>query len=290
MPGAMPANHVLTAYFDTNIYDEIYKGKIEPKVLVELGIAVGRGRLRVFLSETVLEELAAVVGTDPSGADGRVRLATTLTCWREVGLVSNHAELLVGSLHALEHATVPPGTFKSGAVVRKLASVLASPDPAAVQRFLAGLKTQKAEFMNANREAAGELRKEFAPLLSASPPSFDDFWRWLTPQKLSVVLGRLGEHVTIAAAAHFPPLLAAAGVAASLMYAQTVEGRAAKRGDSRDLHHAVIASAAQVFVTRDAEFARRLVRVPGLSFRVASLTELVARFNSPPAATPLVGA
>jgi hypothetical protein len=290
MPGAMPANHVLTAYFDTNIYDEIYKGKIEPKVLFELGIAVGRGRLRVLLSETVVEELAAVVGTDPSGADGRVRLATTLTCWREVGLVRTHAELLLGGLDALEHATAPPGTFKSGAIVRKLAGVLASPDPAAAQRFLAGLKRQKAEFMYTNREAAGELRKKFEPLVGASPPSFDDFWRWLRPQKLSVVLGRVGEHVTIAAAAHFPPLLAAAGVAASLMFAQTVERRAAKRGDSRDLHHAVIASAAQVFVTHDAEFARRLVRVPGLSFRVASLTELVAILSPPPDATPLAGA
>ncbi len=286
----MSEDPVVTAYFDTNIYDEIFKGKVEPKVLVQLGIAVGSGRLRVLLSEAVLEELAAVVGIDPAGAAGRVRLAATVTCWRNVGLVRDHTELLAGSLHAIEHATEPPCNFKSGDIVGQLADTLTSPEPGAVQRFLTGMRTHKAEFMNTNREAAGELRKEFAPLLSASPPSFDDFWRWLAPQNLSVVMGRLGEHVTTAAAAHFPPLLAAAGVAASLMYAQTVEGRAAKPGDSRDLHHAVIASAAQVFVTRDAEFARRLVRVPGLSFRVASLTELVASFNPPPAATPLVGA
>jgi hypothetical protein len=56
------------------------------------------------------------------------------------------------------------------------------------------------------------------------------------------------------------PVRLAAGAAASLAYAQTYEGRGAKRGDGGDLLHAVLASAADRFVTDDENFAALLAR------------------------------
>jgi hypothetical protein len=54
-----------------------------------------------------------------------------------------------------------------------------------------------------------------------------------------------------------------------------VERRAQKAGDSRDMRHAVVATVGEVFVTHDAEFARRLAPVPRLPYRIMSLPALV---------------
>jgi len=67
-------------------------------------------------------------------------------------------------------------------------------------------------------------------------------------------------------------------VAASLIYAQTFEGRTPKIGDSRDLMHAIASSEARIFVTDDAPFRRILSRVPMDDFEVIDLPSFVASY------------
>jgi hypothetical protein len=269
------ATPTLTAYFDTNVYDEIYKGKVAPNVLVALGKAIGRGQIRVLLSETVLEELAAMVGSDPEGAAGQASLAATIGSWHDPGLIKDHWELLTESIAAIERGIEPPSKFKPGDLVGDLLAKLANPDPSSVARFLSTLKKQKTEFRETNRKTAAGMRDRLRSFPKNSRPSFDQFWQWMTAQNLSSVLGGAAGQLSMAQASRCPVLLACSGIAASLMYAEVVEGRASKPGDSRDMHHAVVATAADVFVTSDCKFARRLGRIPGLSFRVCSVPEFV---------------
>lgn len=65
------------------------------------------------------------------------------------------------------------------------------------------------------------------------------------------------------------------GSSASMMYAVVVEGRAAGRGDSRDLRHALMASAADVFVTSDVGLRHILQRVPLITPAVIDLNQLL---------------
>ena len=67
----------------------------------------------------------------------------------------------------------------------------------------------------------------------------------------------------------------AVGSALSFAYAETFEKRTPKLGDSRDMQHAVLASAADVFVTHDAALARLLSRIPQVCFEVVDLDKLL---------------
>jgi hypothetical protein len=68
----------------------------------------------------------------------------------------------------------------------------------------------------------------------------------------------------------------AVGANLSLAYSQLFENRASDIGDSRDVHHAVCATAADAFVTNDGPLAVRLQRIPALPVQVFDLPTLLA--------------
>jgi hypothetical protein len=70
---------------------------------------------------------------------------------------------------------------------------------------------------------------------------------------------------------------ATVGFFVALVYAQLVNGRLLRESDSRDMHHAAMAAAADVFVTDDGRLRDDLRRVPDLPFEVMTLPELVTR-------------
>jgi hypothetical protein len=55
-----------------------------------------------------------------------------------------------------------------------------------------------------------------------------------------------------------------------------LENRASDIGDSRDVYHAVYATAADAFVTNDGPLAVRLQRIPALPVQVFDLPTLLA--------------
>ena len=67
----------------------------------------------------------------------------------------------------------------------------------------------------------------------------------------------------------------AIGALLSYIYAQNFEGWTPKIGDSRDLQHAVTASAADIFVTHDSKLAKLIKRIPIANFEVCNLHELL---------------
>lgn len=60
-----------------------------------------------------------------------------------------------------------------------------------------------------------------------------------------------------------------------MMYAVVIEGRRADRGDSRDQQHALMASAADVFVTSDGGLRHIVQRVPLIAPAVVDLNALL---------------
>jgi hypothetical protein len=63
----------------------------------------------------------------------------------------------------------------------------------------------------------------------------------------------------------------------SYIYGQTFEKRKPNRGDSRDMKHAVLASAADIFVTHDGNLTEIMKRIPIENFEVCSLHELLEK-------------
>jgi len=71
------------------------------------------------------------------------------------------------------------------------------------------------------------------------------------------------------------------GIHLSYGYAQIVEPHTKMdKGDSRDIQHAVVASAADIFITHDKEFRKLLKRIPIKEFQVAGLHDLLGQLSA----------
>ena len=66
------------------------------------------------------------------------------------------------------------------------------------------------------------------------------------------------------------PVRGVVGATLSLLFSQVVEKSDPDAGDGYDLWHALLASTADVFITRDGRLAKRLSRIPMDDFRVVS--------------------
>jgi len=115
--------------------------------------------------------------------------------------------------------------------------------------------------------------------LKGRRPSFEDFWKRFAGKLAEC----FAEHVGVLDACmkrsikgllELRSLRLAVGINLSLIYAQTFEERTPDIGDSRDIHHAIIASAADRFVTQDEEFTRLLSQIPIEDFEVMNLNGL----------------
>jgi hypothetical protein len=69
----------------------------------------------------------------------------------------------------------------------------------------------------------------------------------------------------------------AVGGSISYAYSETFEKRTPKIGDSRDLTHAVLATAADVFITHDKPLARLLSRIPKACYEIKELSDLISQ-------------
>lgn len=69
------------------------------------------------------------------------------------------------------------------------------------------------------------------------------------------------------------------GAQLSLSFAQTREGQSVSQGDWHDMQHAVLASAADAFVTEDHKLAKNLNRIGIADFKVINLGTLLQRIR-----------
>ena len=69
------------------------------------------------------------------------------------------------------------------------------------------------------------------------------------------------------------------GVYLAFIYSLRFEGNTPKIGDSRDIYHAVCASATDALLTQDRRFRRLLARVPVVGFEVLDLRGLINQVN-----------
>jgi hypothetical protein len=128
------------------------------------------------------------------------------------------------------------------------------------------------------KRARDQSRAEIGPANKARP--FAEFWRDVAPGLVEAYADKVGVWRRCQAVG-VDKLLATPSVGmmvssnASMIYAVVVEGRAAKRGDSRDQQHALMATAADVFVTDDGPLRHILGRVPLIAPAVLDLDQLL---------------
>jgi len=129
------------------------------------------------------------------------------------------------------------------------------------------------------RRARDQARAELGPRYKAE--RFGEYWREAAPWLLEAYADHVGvwrlcrDEVGVDRLLECPSVGMMVGANASMIHSRVVEGRAAKQGDSRDQQHALMASAADVFVTDDGDLRYVLQRVPLIAPAVVDLGGLL---------------
>jgi len=257
---------MLTLYFDTNVFDALYRrGPGCPEGL-ELQRAVKAGRLRIAISLDVIDETAEAAVSDWPMALGRLNL--------------------IKDLYDARFEILPAGTLLRNGIVETLNDAKASSpftdepmDIGVLCDLLSERLTEKARYAETLRECRNDVRTGLAEM------------EW--PKVRFAHHLEEADWITQAAVDHFfgpgalpkeilrkllssRPVRMHRDVLFSMYYAQSVEGRAPKDSDLVDVHHAITASAAHGIVTEDGSLRGVLRRATVSGFQVLSLDELSA--------------
>lgn len=271
-------------YFDTNVYSHIHNrvGATDEQV-ARLQAAVRSDKIRILTSSVVVEEtISALLSVEKEGL-ARLKLIRKLA--KRKRIIKLHPDLLEDD-------------FKSYARGEKLRSHFMAPPPRFIQVFVdhgedhmrilrqiaKDTQQQVQAFRNEMNQKYNQLLRPLAAQIirQNQQQSFEDYWN-----ELSIPFAE-----QLADKARVLPECQARGMAGllevrsvklatmaqlSLGYANTYERGAVERGDSRDMQHAVLASAVKTFVTDDPRLARVLTRMPLPDFEVINLPTLLDR-------------
>lgn len=273
------------AYFDTTIYDHIVKTDKEAKAL---RADLARHKVVANLSIVNVEELLGDWDTNRQQAISRLQVARDLVGFDSI--LKQPSDLLKEAIEAYATDAPPPSPMLLRHERRHLRSLLHKVangntrlDPI-LAKIVADVRREKEAFkatMTQKRaQVLDELTQKYEPRAIAQIP-FEEFWNdatlWAEAFADHFGLGDACRERGLEGLLQARTVRLCVGAAKSLVYSQVAKGRQPDLGDWHDGWHAILASVADVFVTRDKRLAEVLARVPGNDCRViTSLDELLA--------------
>jgi hypothetical protein len=275
------------AYFDTNVFDNLLKksGGVTDTDEQVLRRAIEDGRLVVLASILNVEEtLAASHSRKPEIVLPQLRLISNLADWSR--FVKPCDIMVTDDIRHFAwngEADIP---FLSESTARQLRSAVErvlndTADRGEIESLLDDVRGQKERFLakiiNLRTETMGKIR---ALEKTEQVPNFYDYFQSQVETVARDLAKRVGvespcEARGIEALLKVRSVRITAGLGLSFIYRTAVEGKKPRIGISRDLQHASVASAADVFITHDRELGNLLQRVPMKGFKVATLGELL---------------
>lgn len=272
-------------YFDTTIYDHIVKTDNEVKAL---RTDLARREVVANLSIVNVEELLGDWDTKRQQAIRRLQVARDLVGFDSI--LKQPSDLLKEVIEAYATGTPPPSSTLPRHQRRLLTSLLhkvadgnARLDPI-LSQIVSEVRREKEAFKAAmirgRAQTLDELTQKSEPRVLAHVP-FEEFWNdatlWAEVFADHFGLGDACRERGLDGLLEVRAVRLCVGAAKSLVYSQVAKGRQPDLGDWHDVWHAIMASVADVFVTRDRRLAEVLARVPGNDCRViTSLDELLA--------------
>jgi len=220
-----------------------------------------------------------VLVSRPNLAIAELRLILRLTDIQN--LLKPHFLLVSDDIKSYALTGLPSQPFIDDSVIQSILRILQNPSQQDMAELLPVVKAtqeQKQGLYSGMEETREKILLE-AKKLEGRRPSFNDYWKEFAKKRAESFAERVGvldacKKRGINGLLELRSVRLALGMNLSLFYAQTLERRTPKIGDSRDIHHAIIASAADGFVTDDGEFARLLSRVLIEDFEVMNLNDL----------------
>lgn len=281
---------IRTVYFDTNVFDHIYKGiDIAESAQHLLRLAVETGRISILLSVLNFEEIMGLLEKSNAQAVAVLRLMAGLV--EKNRIVKPSDMFLRDDIHRYAQGNELLAPFINlDPVIQSNLEVLTNPSQKDIDELLVivkEVKKEKENFVLTMREANSKVlphAKQFLKNNYGKPPNWKDYWESLAErfaegfverEKLLDACRNRGIKGLLA----LRSVRMTVGASLSLAYAETFEKRTPKMGDSRDMQHAVLATAADAFVTHDHNLARLLARIPIERFQVLDLPGLLHSIN-----------
>jgi hypothetical protein len=283
---------VIRAYFDRNVFQDLYEQRrgISAADVARLRSAIRHREVDVIIGITVLEETLAMWASNPRRALAEIQailnLVGQLRKAKRARVVKEAGDLLNDDIRAYAAGKPSPEPY----VTHDLSRLLHVPvsDYRYLDEFTRDQQRQKESF----HKFMDELRSS---LISTSEPGkashielapdtrrgFSDYFDEHAGEFARHLADRAGVLRLVEARTSglldLRSVRMAVGANLSLAHSQLFENRASNIGDSRDVHHAVCATAADAFVTNDGPLAVRLQRIPALPVQVFDLPTLLAR-------------
>jgi hypothetical protein len=275
----------MDAYFDTNIYGHILRRQhhITNADVKKLENAVETGQLRIFTSFTVIEETNTGRLTDLEDVNGRLELIRTLTVPDQI--IKHHSELLEADIRAYTNEEPLPSKFQ--APYSGMQDIFWDH----TAKFYKELDSYAQDTLDAVNEFTEDLNKTFNTLIrplvkqarkEKKIQTFPEYWDEMSVPLVEQTTDKMGllnecrvRGIDGLLSIHSVRIYTIAQV--SLTYANTFERTTFHRGNSRDMHHAVCASAIPIFVTHDKPLAKVFARMPPPGLEVMDLATLLNR-------------
>jgi hypothetical protein len=252
-------------------------------------VARKRGEVALHLSLPDLEECVAMWDTNRATALRRLRIVRDLVGFES--LLKQPSDILAEAIHAYAARSPAPSPSMArpqrrhvASSLQKIASDRATSNKT-VRDILAAVKKQKEEFKglltDGRSKTLAELLERYTPRQLAALP-FDQFFAigaqsWAEDFARPLGLADVCRTRGLEGLLGVRPVRLCVGTLMSVIHSLISAWREPEIGDGYDIWHAILASTADVFVTRDARLYEHIARIPSVDgFRVVtSLGELL---------------
>jgi hypothetical protein len=271
-------------YFDTNVYDHIYKKiNFSSGDLINLKNAISSGKISVLLSTLNVEETIAFMEYDQSMTIEQVQLIFSLI--DKYRVIKPHNELFSEDIESFANRGLASGSFDRKYDLYSKMSFLQNPSQEDIDDFISTvnihIKNQKVDFSLFMKEVKIKIRPEIKKL-KRSQANFIDFFEKVSVLFAESVAEKKGLLEQCRARGIHNLLKVRSirlyiGYSLSLAFAQFFEDCSHESGDFIDQFQATVSSAADIFVTEDKKFKNRLSRIPIRNYEVIDLKEFTRR-------------
>ena len=281
---------MLKVYFDKNVLSHIIsarRGAAETNGVTlddvkSLLNAVAAGKIVNLLGVMHLQEASyALRASSPSVAQDELRLIKDLMHTNEI--IKFPSDLLKDDVVAYaEGRNLSSPLIPNRLNLDQLFS--SDGDIAERKKILDDTDTYNANFLTVTTTAKANDREYVMTKFGGKQPTFEEFYKKKITDRIEGLVRRTEEETkrkdllqackekTLEAMLKIPSVALAEGVSLSYQYARIFEEMSEKKkkrlGDPGDLNHALLASAADVLVTHDGDFASWVERIPNKPFRV----------------------
>jgi hypothetical protein len=268
-------------YLDTNIFNHLINKEygITDEEKDSLRSKVIEGKISIPLSFINFEEIFCTLESYPDLAKKYFLIMSELS--NNEKLIKTPETLISDDINSFINYGVGSIAFYPASLVKiNTKELLNNKKSEEFLGIIRGIKEEKVNFRLENINIRNEILANVE--IVDHVPSYEQLYE---SEKNSFIRGLIEEigiierfrYININRLLQIRSVQLCVGWSISYIYGQLFENRKPERGDSRDMKHAVSASAADFFVTHDRNLSTLMKRIPIQNFEVCNIHELLEK-------------